>query len=43
MPQLTEGEYLDLVDYTSRQVFPGKRGAIKESKPKALDKLGATQ
>jgi len=29
-----------LVDYTGRQAYPGKRGVIKESEPKALDKLG---
>jgi len=40
LPTLTEGEYIDLVDYTGRQVYPGKRGVIKESEPKALDKLG---
>ena len=40
MPTLTEGEYIDLVDYTGRQVYPGKRGRINESGPKALDKLG---
>jgi len=37
---LTEGEYIDLVDYTGRHVYPGKRGVIKESEPKAPDKLG---
>jgi len=40
LPTLTEGEYIDLVDYTGRQVYPVKRGRIKESEPKALDKLG---
>ena len=39
LPTLTEGEYIDLVDYTGRQVYPGKRGKIKESEPKALEKL----
>jgi len=29
-----------LIDYTGRQVYPGKRGETKESEPKALDKLG---
>jgi len=38
LPTLTEGEYIDLVDYTGRQVYPGKRGVIKESESKALDK-----
>jgi len=40
LPTLIEGEYIDLVDYTGRQVYPGERGVIKESEPKALDKLG---
>ena len=40
LPTLTEGEYIDLVDYTGRQVYPGKRGKIRESEPKALYKLG---
>ena len=40
LPTLTEGEYIDLVDYTGRQVYPRKRGMIRESEPKALDKLG---
>jgi len=40
LPTLTKGEYIDLVDYTGRQVYPGKRGVIKENEPKALDKLG---
>jgi len=40
LPTLTESEYIDLVDYTERQVYPGKRGVINESEPKALDKLG---
>jgi len=40
LPTLTEGEYIDLVDCTGRQVYPGKRGVIKESEPKALDKSG---
>jgi|GEM_PF-4925899 len=40
LPTLTAGEYIDLVDYTGRQVHSGKRGMIEESEPKALDKLG---
>jgi REP element-mobilizing transposase RayT len=40
LPTLTEGEYLELVDFTGRQISPGKRGWIKQSEPKALDKLG---
>ncbi|NJR44089.1 transposase [bacterium] len=40
LPKISEAEYIALVDYTGRQFFPGKRGRIKESQPKALDKLG---
>jgi len=40
LPTLTEGEYIYLVDYTGRQVYPGKRGVIKESEPQAINKLG---
>jgi len=40
LPTLTKGEQVDLVDYTGRQVYPGKRGKIRESESKALDKLG---
>jgi len=29
-----------LVDNTCRQIYPSKRGRIKEPEPKALDKLG---
>ena len=39
LPTLTEGEYIDLMDFTGRQVYPGKRGVIRESEPKALEKL----
>ncbi len=39
-PLLSNAEYLELVGYTGRMIHPGKRGAIKESEPKALTKLG---
>ncbi len=39
-PLLTNADYLELVDFTGRLIHPGKRGAIKESEPKALTKLG---
>ena len=39
-PLLTNADYLDLVDFTGRMIYPGKRGAIKETEPKALTKLG---
>ena len=31
LPTLSEGEYMDLVDDTGRQIYPSKRGVIKES------------
>jgi hypothetical protein len=40
MPLLTEGEYLELVDFTGRQLHPNKRGKIGEGEPAALKKLG---
>jgi len=40
LPTLTEGEYIYLVDYTGRQVYPGKCGVIKESEPQSINKLG---
>ncbi len=39
-PLLSNVDYLELVDFTGRMIHPGKRGAIKESEPKALTKLG---
>ena len=39
-PLLTNADYLELVDFTGRMIHPGKRGAIKETEPKALTKLG---
>ena len=39
-PRLTNADYLELVDFTGRMIYPGKRGAIKEKEPKALTKLG---
>jgi len=40
MPPMTEAEYIDLVDFTGRELHPGKRGIIKADEPKALLKLG---
>ena len=37
---MTEAEYIDLVDFTGRELHPGKRGAIKVNEPPALRKLG---
>jgi len=38
-PLLTNADYLELVDFTGRMIQPGKRGVIKDTKPKALTKL----
>lgn len=37
---LTFDEYLELLDWTGRQLHPGKRGAIPESAPPILERLG---
>ena len=39
-PQLTNADYLELVDFIGRVISPGKRGRIRETEPKALTKLG---
>jgi REP element-mobilizing transposase RayT len=39
-PSLSQADYIDLVDYTGRQIAPGKRGSIKATEPPALEKLG---
>ena len=33
-------DYLDLVDWTGRQIRENKRGAISESEPAIMDRLG---
>ncbi len=40
MPPITEAEYIALVDFTGRELHPGKRGVIKADEPPALRKLG---
>ena len=40
MPPMTEAEYIALVDFTGRELHPGKRGVIKADEPPALRKLG---
>lgn len=35
-------EYIRLLDWTARQVVPGKRGATPEDAPEVLDRLGVT-
>ena len=37
---MTEAQYIQLVDYTGRQIRPDKRGAIAASQPPALRRLG---
>ena len=37
---ITQAEYIALVDWTGRQLHPGKRGKISASEPPALRKLG---
>jgi hypothetical protein len=36
---LTLAEYLQLLDWTGRQLKPGKRGAIPKNAPPILDRL----
>jgi len=40
VPPMTQAEYIDLVDFTGRELHPGKRGVIKMDEPKALLRLG---
>jgi REP element-mobilizing transposase RayT len=40
VPTLTQAEYIDLVDFTGREIHSGKRGKIEASEPRALRKLG---
>ena len=40
LPDISEADYIELVDFTGRELHPGKRGKIEASKPKALTKLG---
>lgn len=37
---MTEAGYIDLVDFTGRELHPGKRAAIEVNEPPALRKLG---
>ena len=39
-PQISNAEYIELVDWTGRQLHPGKRGKIAAEEPPALRKLG---
>ncbi len=38
--RITEADYIELVDFTGREMHRGKRGKIAASEPKALTKLG---
>jgi hypothetical protein len=40
VPTLTAAEYIDLVDFTGREIYAGKRGKIDATEPRALRKLG---
>ena len=37
---LSEAHYIELVDWTGRELRPGKRGAIPKAAPSALQRLG---
>ena len=39
-PKITQADYIALVDWTGRQLHPGKRGKIAAQEPPALRKLG---
>ena len=40
LPSISVADYIELVDFTGRELHPGKRGRIEASEPKALSKLG---
>ena len=40
LPDISEADYIELVDFTGRELHPGKRGKIEASEPKALTQLG---
>jgi REP element-mobilizing transposase RayT len=42
-PNITVGDYLELVDFTGRQMAPEKPGKIAASEPAALTKLGLSK
>jgi REP element-mobilizing transposase RayT len=37
---LTNAQYIELVDWSGRQMYPGKRGKIEASEPRALARFG---
>ncbi len=40
LPGISQADYTELVDFTGRELHPGKHGKIDASEPKALTKLG---
>ena len=40
LPGLSEADYIELIDFTGRELHSGKRGKIEASEPQALTKLG---
>ena len=40
LPDISQADYIELVDFTGRELHPGKHGKIDASEPKALTKLG---
>lgn len=36
---ISAAQYIDLVDWTARQIHPGKRGVVADEVPRALDRL----
>ncbi len=40
LPGISAADYIELVDFTGRELHSGKRGQIAASEPKALTKLG---
>lgn len=40
---LTNAQYIELVDWSGRQMYPGKRGRIKAGEPEALACIGVTR
>ncbi len=39
---LSIAQYLNLIDWTGRQMHPGKRGKIDLERPRIFDRLGLT-
>ena len=40
MPVISEAEYIELVNFSGRELHPGNRGKITAREPRALTKLG---